>query len=358
MLFAGTRPEVIKLTPVVESLRAHGAHADLIVIGQQPDLLRDTGAAVTMMIPRDSGTLAELHVRVIEALQEFPFWEYDAAIVQGDTATALAAAYSAHLAGCPIAHVEAGLRSFSYYPWPEEHNRRLIAVLARWHFAPTPISERNLIAEGVSRAAIHVVGSTGIDALHVALAQTPPLFVTTLRGDAAQPRGWPWRVLVTCHRRENVERIPELGRALEQLPSETFEVIWLRHPNYAGDALDAFHLASTAPHVHGMDPMPPLTVAHLLQVVDLVVTDSGGLIEEATELEQPCLILRNETERPEALDEACVLVSHEQMTSLSALVEEFVSRPRTSRGRFGDGHASDRIAQVLVHGASEWLSST
>lgn len=349
VLFAGTRPEIIKMTPVVETLRAYGARADLIVIGQQPDLIRDTGATIGIAVTRETGTLAELHARVIDVLQDFPFWEYDAAIVQGDTATALAAAYAAHLARCPVAHVEAGLRSFADNPWPEEHNRRLIAVLARWHFAPTPLNRRNLLAEGVHDSAIHVVGSTGIDALHQSLEEVAPLFVTSLNAGTGDP---PWRVVVTCHRRENADRIPALADALLALPAEAFEVIWLRHPNYAGDALDAFRRASAAPHIHGMDPLPPSTVAHLMRGAELIVTDSGGIIEEATELELPCLILRDETERPEALDETCALVPRERMMSLTELVERFVGRPRTSRGRFGDGQAAQRIAEVLRRPAS------
>lgn len=354
VMFAGTRPEIIKLVPVRDALRLQRAHVDLIVIGQQPDLLQDTGAVVTLAIPRDDGTLAELHTGIITALQSFPFWEYDAVLVQGDTATAFAAAYAAHLVRSPIAHVEAGLRTHARNPWPEEANRRLIAALADWHFTTTPLARANLIAEGVPGDTIHYVGSTGIDALHTVLAQVPPLFVTSLNTDrvGAVVPDWPWRVLVTCHRRENVDRIPQITDAIARLAPEAFEVIWPRHPNYAGDALDAYQRAAAMSHVHGVDPLPPATLAHLLQGVDLVITDSGGVIEEATELDQPCLILRDETERPEALDEACVLVSHEQMTSLTDLVERYVGRPRSSCGRFGDGQAAARIADVLTRPAS------
>lgn len=351
-LFAGTRPEVIKLRPVWRALSNWCIDLEFVLIEQQPDLLKDALPDIPhtrIALTRTTGTLPELFREITAALTSFPFPAFDGVIVQGDTSTAAAVALVARYAGTPVAHVEAGLRTYRPQPFPEELNRRVIAQTASWHFAPTSRACANLGAEHIDPAQVWVTGNTGIDALYDVLRHgggTLQRIADVLHGQHERQL-----ILVTCHRRENARRLTALAGAIEQLSAERYFVVWPRHPNYTGTpGLIAYEAAAAQDHVQGTDPLDHRELVQLLSRSHLVITDSGGIIEEAAELERPCLILRDETERPEALDEGCVLVPREQMTSLGSLIENFTAKlqPRTSRGCFGDGHAGDAIADVLV----------
>lgn len=352
-LFVGTRPEVIKLAPLYRALKTRedaGVEAEIIAVSQQAHLLtnhldeEEVDSYQTISISRTRGDLFELSSLLFESLATFPFNAYDLIVVQGDTTTAAVVAQAAFLSKRPVVHVEAGLRTNDpYRPFPEEMNRRLISQLATYHFAPTADSVTNLLAEGIPSHRIYEVGNTGIDAFHAAIARFIPA-AASLHLEWAEGTKL---VFVTCHRRENWDLTLEvLVEGLRALP-QGFSAVWPCHPNPTVHKIVA--KASDRENVRIVGPLPHRAVAQLVHYCDIVVTDSGGIIEEATEAEKPCLIIREETERHEALDDGCRLVTAQELTAFEVLLREAVSWKRTSKGRFGDGRSAERIAQILIN---------
>lgn len=344
-VFAGTRPECVKIAPLV---RALGASCDLIAVTQHKELLvshiNEQGLVPKQWveIERKTGSLTELMGAAIDRLGSLVSWgEYACAVVQGDTATAFAAAQAAFLNGVPVAHVEAGLRSpLLTRPFPEEMHRRAISRIATWHFAPTRLSAANLRQERVD-GGIYQVGNTGIDAFRQAIASTIPSLVS----DIVERAGIRPLVLVTCHRRESWEKtIPALVDTLRALPPDLLAV-WPAHGN--PKLADVLKTAVLPGNVLVTPPLEHVVTAQLVERCALVVTDSGGLIEESADAEKPCLILRGETERPEAIDNACKLVG-DNVEDLPKMMAVAIGCYRNSRGRFGDGHAAPRIAKILL----------
>lgn len=344
LLVVGTRPEVIKMRPVFDALVAQGDDPWWCVTSQSIDLLKDFNFEhartfyARFAVENYRTPLVGLHSEITRAMiydvpLEPAYWK--AFVVHGDTQTAVSVAMVAALAKIPVAHVEAGLRSRAALPFPEEMNRRLIAQMASLHLAPTELDRIHLREESVASQAIVVTGQTGIDALHAALKPN---------ACGTQPR-----IVVTCHRRENRDRIAQLIAALTPLLPD-HHVIWPRHPNYGPST-------NTGPEVIAEAAFPFVTpMSHdklvgELQIADLIITDSGGVIEEAAELERPCLIIRNETERPAAIDQGCTLVLRESMGGLRHLIEEKLDWgrkwKRSSKGLFGDGKAALRVATAL-----------
>lgn len=341
LLFAGTRPEIIKLRPVYDALVAQGDEPIWAIASQSPDLIPlafgdydERIIRVPFSVENYRHPLVGLHIELTRAISyNVPFdIDWKAVVVHGDTQTAASAAMVCALAGLPVAHVEAGLRSHSHFPWPEEQNRRLIASLASLHLAPTNTAWSNLVAEGVHRERVIVTGQTGIDALHAAQRRVKDVELPT---DSCP------RIVVTCHRRENKDRISLLASAFKPLLAD-HHILWPAHPNY-GDAV-----CVTFPFVQ---PMTHDDLVSQLEIADLVITDSGGIIEEAAELEKPCLIIRDETERPEALDDGCCLVKRDEMSDLRRLIAKKLAWnhtwKRSSKGLYGDGKAAERVAAAL-----------
>jgi UDP-N-acetylglucosamine 2-epimerase (non-hydrolysing) len=349
----GTRPEAIKLAPVAHALAARGVEPTLVLTGQHADLEpRDFGlggyAALCLECPGEQDP--HDHVRkVAAALVPLLAKAPDLLVVQGDTSSALGGALAGFAAGVPVAHVEAGLRTHDpRLPWPEEEYRAAIDAEAELLFAPTQLAAANLRAEKAP-GEIHVTGNTGIDALIAAEARLP----ARRMHDGGSPR-----VLVTCHRRESwAGGLESIAAALTQLAREgAARIDMILHPNE--------HVASRMRQLlgrtTGIDLLEPCSHLALLQRVrdaDLVLSDSGGIQEEAPTLGTPLLILREKTERPEAIasgNARLVGTSAEAIvTEARRLLQNPVERAAMSRRAFpfGDGHAAPRIAAII----EEWL---
>ena len=359
LLIVGTRPEAIKMAPVARALVRRGRAIELIFTGQHPGLdPRHFGMGA---IPHSDlhcasqGDPLDHTARVTFALRAAMKDDVDLVMVQGDTSSALGGAQAAFAAGIALAHVEAGLRSFDpVMPWPEEDNRRTIDVGATLLFAPTQTSAANLRAEQVP-GEIHVTGNTGIDALRKMLGSLPP---PPVRRSAALPR-----VLVTCHRRENWgDAFTPIALALERLAL----LPWLRidvvlHPNPAVSRWMRT-LLSGLPNVRLLAPMGHLGMLDTMRHATLILSDSGGIQEEAPALGVPLLVLREKTERPEGVVSGNIrLVGTDTdviVAAVKGLLEDEEAYAAMARPAlpFGDGYAAERIAELVVaHLAGERL---
>ncbi|BBY17235.1 UDP-N-acetylglucosamine 2-epimerase (non-hydrolyzing) [Mycolicibacterium litorale] len=363
-LVAGTRPEAIKLAPLVPALRAHGMRPVFVASGQHPTMVHQALDAfglepdVTLSIDRGSGSQAELMAALTTQLEKH--WGQrtpDAVVVQGDTTTVLAAAMVAFWAKLPIAHVEAGLRSHDLAaPFPEEGNRRLVGQISRLHLAPTADARANLEREGTRAADIVVTGNTVIDAV---------LDIAARGGRVADPRvaafverartGRSRLLLVTAHRRESwgepLDRVLNAVLLLLDKYSDV-EVVLPAHPNPAV-AQQVRTALGAHPRVLVTEPLAyPILVA-TLAASTLVLSDSGGIQEEAPSFGVPVIVLREVTERMEAVDAGCaVLVGTDRDAVLAQacrLLDDADERAAmVSRGNpFGDGRAADRCAAAI-----------
>lgn len=337
----GTRPEAIKLAPLVLELQTRrGVHVTTCAVAQHRELLDGALRAfgvradldLDLMVPDQE--LTSLTARVLGRMREvIEATRPDLLVVQGDTTSAMASALAAHQLGVRVAHVEAGLRTPTIEdPWPEEANRRIITRLAALHFAPTARAQQNLLDEGVARDRVHVTGNTGIDAARLTTPEDPGF-----EGGA---------VLVTCHRRSNHR--DDFARARhfmtevsEALPDVRF--VFPAHPGPRVASLVA-HLKTLA-NFRVVAPLPYPRMLGAIARARAVVTDSGGVQEECAWFGTPCLVARGTCDRPESLDSGNArLVGFDAQLTVQALR----SAVRTaSREVFGDGHASRRIADLL-----------
>jgi len=366
LMVAGTRPEVIKLAPVLHALaRMPGVEARLCVTGQHRALL-DQALALFGLVPDCDLDLmtpdqdpAETVDRVAAALRrEITRAAPDWLIVQGDTSTALGAARAGASCGIPVAHVEAGLRSGNLAsPWPEENHRCEISRLAELHFAPTRHAAAMLAQEGVDTARITVTGNPGIDALQwmrrrlaaePELANRPPARCPALDGKRRL-------ILATCHRRERrAERISALSNALLALAGRgNVEIAFPLHPSpRLAESLE--YRLGAHPRIHLFAPPDYAGCVSLLGRAAIVITDSGGLQEEAAALGKPALVVRETTERPEALwagaAELVGLSTERIQESAIRLLEDRTRYASMARPRaiFGDGRAARRIAARIA----------
>ena len=367
MVALGTRPECIKLAPVVAALQARDRDFRTIVCssGQQRELLDQALRTFQLAVDRDldvmrpDQSLAELTAALVTGFTAaIVDLRPDRLVVQGDTTTAFAAALAAYYQRIPVAHVEAGLRSHDRFnPFPEEINRRYISAIADIHFAPTEAAACALRAEGVAAAAIHVTGNTIVDALMSLRSrlETPDgsdLTSTPIRRLAA---GSPV-ILVTCHRRENFgDNLAAILRAVRRIavshPGHRIVFPIHLNPNIRDTVIPT--LGDVA-NIHLLNPISYPDSIHLLSRASLVLTDSGGLQEEAPSFGVPVLVLRLKTERPEVIETGLAeLVGVDEdhivarATNLLARSSHMTSRPISNP--FGDGHASDRIVNVLAN---------
>ncbi len=353
----GTRPEAVKLAPLVLAARARDdVEMQLVDSGQHPkemlEALSSFGlvADVELELHRTGHTLDDITSRCLRRLaatlaDERP----DVVVVQGDTTTALAAALASFYARIPVAHVEAGLRTYHRYePFPEEMNRRVIDVVATYLFPPTPTAAAQLDSEGHTGADVFTTGNTIVDALQWLLqrSRTPPAGPV---GVFVERDRWRARVLVTAHRRESWGRpLDEVAAALASLGMRFPEVVFLLplHPNPI--VRGSFAGRPQPPNVVMTDSLPYAEFITALEAANLVLTDSGGVLEEATALGVPALILRDRTERPEALEAGARLtgLGHEGIEV--AVGEALTSADRVEASDvFGDGRASERIVDWL-----------
>jgi len=359
----GTRPEIIKMAPVCRALREANLPIRLLHTGQHRELAEPIYEALdlvpdrTLPLPRDNPSLAALAASLITAIDPvLEEWQPAALLVHGDTSSAAMAALAGFWRGVPVAHVEAGLRSHHPRdPFPEELNRSLIARVATWHFAPTEQAVANLRSEGIATRAIYQVGNTIVDATQQALEKLdtqPPL---------ATPRPGRRLIVVTAHRRENWGApIRGFIRALGAVLSAhtELEVVWTMHANpaLARDVVEAHAAlpAEPASRLHLVAPLDYLRMIALLRAAWLVLTDSGGLQEEACALQVPVLVLRHSTERPELIEAGAGRLIGTDPLRIAAEIERLWREPslhqtmRTTRNPFGDGQASRRIADVIA----------
>lgn len=325
--------------------------------GQHPELGRSVLTAAnivpdeTLMRPDAGdigGLLAGLTASIGGAIDR---QRPHAVVVQGDTATTLAGAMAAFHRQIPVAHVEAGLRSGDLArPWPEEGYRRLVSRLTRWHFAPTPAAAKALRDEGTAHDSVEHVGNTVIDALHWALSL---LDEDESFGREALPlikrAGRRPIVLATVHRRELDEAgLKSIAQGLRALVAcEGVELILPLHPRE--ESIILRDILGQVPHVTIVPPLDYFAFLRLMRAARLIVSDSGGIQEEATALGKPLLILRDVTERPEALDSGAGQLVGADPGRLLAEAQEALSRPEPAPSdAFGDGNASRRIAERLA----------
>jgi len=349
----GTRPEAIKMRPVARALAARGVTPLLVFTGQHPGL--DPGdfgldRFPQLMLGCRGREDPHAHVRAVaEALLPFLAAAPDLIVVQGDTSSALGGALAGFTAGVPVAHVEAGLRTHDpRLPWPEEEYRTAIDADAALLFAPTDFAAANLEAERVP-GEIYVTGNSGIDAALDAARKLPP---PTIRDGGTR------RVLVTCHRRESWnEGLTSIAAALLALASDGMLINVILHPNtFVADRMRA--LLSGTKGIALLDPCGHDELLQRMREADLVLSDSGGIQEEAPTLGVPLLVLRDKTERPEGIAAGCAhLVGTDPeriVNAARALLTDPIALARMSRPSFpyGDGRAGDRIAAIMV----DWLA--
>ncbi|MBX7164747.1 MAG: UDP-N-acetylglucosamine 2-epimerase (non-hydrolyzing) [Pirellulales bacterium] len=361
LLVVGTRAEAVKMAPVALACRAAGSAIDaaLCTTGQHGELVADVLAHfacpaqfdLAAMRPRQS--LAQLTARLVARLDRLAArLRPDCLVAVGDTNTVLATALVACSRRCPLVHVEAGLRTGNLQaPWPEEFNRRVTTLAATLHCAATPAAAARLIDEGIAPAQIRVTGNTAIDALQWSLA-------SAARDRRERP---PWiselgsrrLVLVTCHRRESFGRtLAGIVRAIRVLAKRQPDVvfIWPVHPN--PHVVAAAGALERLPNVWLLPPLGYGDFVELMRRAELILTDSGGIQEEAPSLGVPCLVLREVTERPEAVEcGANELVG----TAPEAIVRRCSERLRIPRlvsashvNPYGDGHAAERIVEWML----------
>lgn len=356
LCIVGTRPEGIKMAPLIKALkREPWAKVTVLATAQHRDLLDqvlalfDIRPDIDLDIMRANQQLPELTARLITALDErFAELAPDVVLAQGDTTTVMTAALVAFYRRIPFGHVEAGLRTHDMdNPFPEEMNRVVAGHLAHWHFVPTERSRQNLLREGIADSAIHVTGNTVIDALLEVAATERPLDIPL---DASKRL-----VLVTAHRRENFgEPFRAVCRAILTLVErhEDIEVLYPVHPNPNVSAV-AHELLGGHPRIRLCPPLDYAPFVEAQKRAHLILTDSGGVQEEAPALGKPVLVMRVETERPEAVDEGVVrLVGTDEsliVREASRLLENPQTYSEMARGvsPYGDGHASERIVAVL-----------
>lgn len=365
MTVFGTRPEAIKMAPVIKALRERPAwfSVSVVVTGQHREML-DQVLDLFGIIPDDDleimtteQTLTEVTVRALQGLEEVLARERpDCVLVQGDTTTAMAAALASFYHRVPVGHVEAGLRTNDpYQPFPEEINRRLISTVATWHFAPTSVARDNLLRENVPATRIWVTGNTVIDALQQVAREDYAFPEPQLR-----EMDWGrWRALaVTAHRRENWgEPLRRICQALRQIVEARPDVLVV-FPVHLNPVVQrtVHEMLDGLDRVILTEPLPYGSMANLLHRSYLVLTDSGGLQEEAPSLGRPVLVLREVTERPEGVAAGTLkVVGTEPQTIVREtlrLLDDQDAYQRMARAvnPYGDGKAAERIALLLARG--------
>lgn len=366
MVMLGTRPDCIKLAPVVGALRAHhaGFRVTLCGTGQHREMLQTALADFNLTVDIDLAVMREdqepaelLGLLVIACHRAMVERAPDLVLVQGDTTGALAAALAASYARIPIAHLEAGLRTQDKNnPFPEEINRRAIDRLADLHFAPTDHAAANLLAEGVTRTTIHVTGNTVIDALawtldrmeHGKGGKIDPAVRSLVERHAGR------LVLVTCHRRESfgppLEKICEAVGQLAKTFSDLAFILPV-HPNPNVRGIVMRRLAEV-PNLTLAEPLAYRDLLFVLKHARLVLTDSGGVQEEAPSFGVPTLVMRDETDRPEGIAAGFAQVVGRDPNGIVAAASSLLLHPRADlRARpnpYGDGKAAMRIAEILA----------
>jgi UDP-N-acetylglucosamine 2-epimerase (non-hydrolysing) len=366
----GTRPEAIKMAPLVLECarRGHDVQPTICVTGQHREMLAQVmdyfgiRADVDLAVMEPGQSLAELTARCLQGLHDvIGRYRPDCVVAQGDTTTVMAAALAAFYQQVPLVHVEAGLRTGNLQaPWPEELNRRIVSLAAVVHCAPTERAANLLAAEGIPAARIHVTGNTVIDAL-LWTVERERRNDATWRTKFAFMKDWPL-VLITGHRRENFGAgLAHLCQALAQLAACFPEVCFVYPVHLNPQVHDPVHQAISG--LNNVHLIPPAAYPEFVWLMDrstLILTDSGGIQEEAPSLFKPVLVMRTATERPEALESGAVELVGTDVRTIVERVTHLLEDPQERRRRqvavnpFGDGQAACRIVQLIADRA--WIS--
>lgn len=362
----GTRPEAIKLAPLVKLLAQDGAFALKVCVTAQQREMLDQALALFEIVPeidldlmQNGQSLTDLNARMLAALQQVLMdVQPDLVIVHGDTTTAFTAALAAFYQKIPVAHIEAGLRTHNLYaPFPEEANRRLTAVLAQWHFAPTETAKQNLLNEGVSESRIWVTGNTVIDTLFQALQkirENRPLVAEFAERYAFLDERKKL-ILVTGHRRENFGAgFAQICTALRTLAQRhpDVQIVYPVHLNPNVQAVVYAQLGDL-PNLFLLAPQDYLPFIYLMDRADIILTDSGGIQEEAPALGKPVLVMREISERPEAIVAGTVKLVGTDSEQIIAEVETLLNDENAyqamarAKNPYGDGNACARIVDIL-----------
>lgn len=370
MVVLGTRPEAIKSAPLILALKSipEKVNCQLCVTGQHRQMLdlvlEEFGLVpdIDLALMRPNQSLGALTAGVLEKLDLcFQKDKPDTVVVQGDTATAFAASLAAFYHKIPIAHIEAGLRTGNLFsPWPEEANRVLTARLAHWHFCPTEWNKRNLLKEGISPDRIFITGNPGIDTLFQTLEKLKGKSITVpgLPGDSLEFIGERKLVLITGHRRENFGKgIENICHAIVELSRRFPDHVFIHPVHLNPNVLEPVErIIAGAKHenIFLTGQQRYLPFAALMSRSHLILTDSGGIQEEAPSLGKPLLVMRDTTERPEAVSAGTVkLIGSEyenivRETSILLSDEAEYQKMSQAVNPYGDGHAVERIVKELL----------
>lgn len=377
MLVFGTRPEAIKMCPLVKEFQKHPDEFNTIVCvtGQHREMLDqvltifDVRPDYDLNIMKQGQDLTDVTARVLTGMRDvFKECKPDVVLVHGDTTTSTAAALAAFYAQIPVGHVEAGLRTHNIYsPWPEEMNRQITGRIAEYNFSPTPLSEKNLLEEK-AHGKVYVTGNTVIDALHMvvdklkndaSLAKEQDSILLQAGYDIARLNNGKKLVLITGHRRENFgDGFVRMVTAMKELSEKYTDVdfVYPMHlnPNVRKPIHEVFGEDLTRPNFFFIEPLQYLEFVHLMSKATIVLTDSGGIQEEAPGLGKPVLVMRDTTERPEALASGTVHLvgtDYEKIVNeVSTLLDDAAAYEAMSKAvnPYGDGQACRRIADSLA----------
>ena len=369
MVVFGTRPEAIKMAPVVKACKARlELDVKVCVTAQHRQMLDQVmeifglTADFDLNVMAPNQTLGDVTCKVLKGMEGvFGQWMPDMILVQGDTTTVMAAALAAFYHKIAVGHVEAGLRTGNIYsPWPEEMNRLIAGCLATQHYAPTPRSRDNLLKENKDPAAVFVTGNTVIDALHDAVAIMDGDQALTAKLESEFPFLDPSKrlVLVTGHRRENFgEGFIHICNAIARVARrDDVQVVYPMHmnPNVRKPVTEILgHLGN----VHLIEPLDYLSFLYMMRRSYLIMTDSGGVQEEAPSLGKPVIVMRDTTERPEAVDAGTVILAGTETETMASAAERllddaaFYNKMAHAVNPYGDGKASARIAEIVVAGS-------
>lgn len=361
MLVFGTRPEAIKMCPLVNELKKREKIETIVcVTGQHRQMLDQVLQAFGVVpdydlsIMKDKQTLFDVTINILERIKTvLEEVRPDVVLVHGDTSTTFVTALACFYMQIPVGHVEAGLRTYNIYsPYPEEFNRQAVSIISQYNFAPTELSKQNLLKEGKDQKNIYVTGNTAIDALK-----------TTVRRDYTHPE-LDWAngsrlIMITAHRRENLgEPMRHMFKAIRRVMDEHPDVkaIYPIHMNPVVREIANEYLGDDDDRIHIIEPLDVLDFHNFLSRSYLILTDSGGIQEEAPSLGKPVLVMRDTTERPEGIAAGTLkLVGTEEETiyrefsRLLSDVDEYETMSKASNP-YGDGHACERIADILEYG--------
>lgn len=377
MLVFGTRPEAIKMCPLVKEFQKQKDELKTVVCvtGQHREMLDqvltifDVKPDFDLNIMKQGQDLYDVTARVLTGMRDvFKECKPDVVLVHGDTTTSTASALAAFYQQIPVGHVEAGLRTHNIYsPWPEEMNRQITGRIAEYNFAPTPLSEKNLLEEK-AHGKVYVTGNTVIDALHMvvdklnndaALAKEQDEILLQAGYDVARLDNGKKLVLITGHRRENfgdgfIRMVTAMKDLSEKYPDVDFVYPMHLNPNVRKPIHEVFGEDLTRPNFFFIEPLQYLEFVHLMSKAAIVLTDSGGIQEEAPGLGKPVLVMRDTTERPEALKSGTVhLVGTDYnkiLNEVSTLLDDVEAYAKMSQAvnPYGDGQACRRIVEILA----------